>query len=504
MSIGLVNWSLWHKESKHLIISSGTYGNLIYPFQYENGTLYKYNKLEVELIFYPIEPKLTLLRRDAFLATIYNQVYIMTLKQDTHSSQPAELVLYRLSREKVVTKTHVLKFNSTGHFQVNIVDSLILVHHLQSKTTLLYDLKFSSVCDQQIAIHQQPLITPLPMKPVTQMPPFVPSFSSSPAAMAAAQPAYEMYSNNWIVFQPDVIIDAVQGCMWKTEISLPGFVDMISDKCLLIEVLLHRAGAKSLILDVVRSLVTPETASSLTTIGEIFNRLNQVYAYNEDMKSDFEVLSITKSWLAANAVSVIQQDDVYTHVFYPIFGEQRARRDEKSNSSFPISVMVEYIASLQTFDLPVHFYLYELLVNTLVDCGQLFRLHQFLQYHVMADSKHLACLLLSLQNVYPPAFQIALDMLKRLGTAHDEIVEVFLSKHQVLTAIRYLRSVGLANQMQPRKFLSVAKESGDPDIFYTTYKYFEDINVKQRNTTSFAPGDHCEEYQHHFSVLFCQ
>ncbi|KAF6029859.1 C18orf8 [Bugula neritina] len=171
MSIGLVNWSLWHKESKHLIISSGTYGNLIYPFQYENGTLYKYNKLEVELIFYPIEPKLTLLRRDAFLATIYNQVYIMTLKQDTHSSQPAELVLYRLSREKVVTKTHVLKFNSTGHFQVNIVDSLILVHHLQSKTTLLYDLKFSSVCDQQIAIHQQPLITPLPMKPVTQMPP---------------------------------------------------------------------------------------------------------------------------------------------------------------------------------------------------------------------------------------------------------------------------------------------------------------------------------------------
>lgn len=75
---------------------------------------------------------------------------------------------------------------------------------------------------------------------------------------------------------------------------------------------------------------------------------------------------------------------------------------------------------------------------------------------------------------------------------------------QVLTAIRYLRSVGLANQMQPRKFLSVAKESGDPDIFYTTYKYFEDINVKQRNTTSFAPGDHCEEYQHHFSVLFCQ
>jgi hypothetical protein len=39
-----------------------------------------------------------------------------------------------------------------------------------------------------------------------------------------------------------------------------------------------------------------------------------------------------------------------------------------------------------------------------------YQLHQLLQYHVLADSKPLACLMLSLEHVYPPAHQLALDM----------------------------------------------------------------------------------------------
>lgn len=47
-------------------------------------------------------------------------------------------------------------------------------------------------------------------------------------------------------------------------------------RCLLIEVLLHRTGAKPIILAVLRDMVRPGTAHSLATIGEVFNRLNQV------------------------------------------------------------------------------------------------------------------------------------------------------------------------------------------------------------------------------------
>ena len=47
-----------------------------------------------------------------------------------------------------------------------------------------------------------------------------------------------------------------------------------------------------------------------------------------------------------------------------------------------------------------------------------------------------ACLMLSLESAYPPAHQLALDMLKRLCTANEEIIEVLLSKHHLIPALR--------------------------------------------------------------------
>ena len=58
-------------------------------------------------------------------------------------------------------------------------------------------------------------------------------------------------------------------------------------------------------------------------------------------------------------------------------------------------------------------FLNELLINLLVRQKSFFLLHQLLQYHVISDSKPLACLLLSLENVYPASYQLALDMLAR-------------------------------------------------------------------------------------------
>lgn len=44
--------------------------------------------------------------------------------------------------------------------------------------------------------------------------------------------------------------------------------------------------------------------------------------------------------------------------------------------------------------------------------------------------------MLSIESFYPPAHQLALDMLKRLSTANEEIVEVLLSKHHLIPALR--------------------------------------------------------------------
>jgi len=78
----------------------------------------------------------------------------------------------------------------------------------------------------------------------------------------------------------------------------------------------------------------------------------------------------------------------------------------------------------------VYHYIYELVINLLVSNNRCYQLHQLMQYHVVRDSEHVACLLLSLVPKYPPAYQLAIDMLKRLGT-YEDIVEVLLVKQQV-------------------------------------------------------------------------
>jgi hypothetical protein len=110
--------------------------------------------------------------------------------------------------------------------------------------------------------------------------------------------------------------------------------------------------------------------------------------------------------------------------------------------------------------------IYEQLIKTLVGNKCFYQLHQFLQYHVLSDSKQLACLLVSIQGEYPPAYQLALDMLKRLRTADAEIIDILLSKGQVLQALRYVRSVGKVDSISARQFLEAAVGTQDNMLFY--------------------------------------
>lgn len=110
--------------------------------------------------------------------------------------------------------------------------------------------------------------------------------------------------------------------------------------------------------------------------------------------------------------------------------------DRLANNIITKFFCVIHFRSLAEHSIPVQHYLHELVITTLVQRKAYYQLHQLLQYHVVADSKPLACLLLSLENLYPAAHQLALDMLKRLGNAHEEIIEVLLSKGYILPALR--------------------------------------------------------------------
>ena len=169
---------------------------------------------------------------------------------------------------------------------------------------------------------------------------------------------------------------------------------------------------------------------------------------------------------------------------------------------FLVAALVEYIRSLHKVQIAVEHFLFELVMNILIENKCFYQLHQFLQYHVISDSKPLACLLLSRELVYPPATQLAMDMFKRLSTADGEIIDILLSRGQLLSALRYVRATEKVDTVSARQFLEAAANEDDRSIFYTVYKFFEERNVRLRKNPGFPPDERCQPYEELFKKYF--
>ncbi|XP_061615019.1 regulator of MON1-CCZ1 complex isoform X4 [Phyllopteryx taeniolatus] len=492
-----VNWYQYCPETAVVLLSTTVQANVLQPFAFRSGSVSKMSKFEIELPVVPKPAKLSLSERDVAMATIYGQLYVMYLKHHSRSanSGSAEVVLYHLPREGVCKKTHVLKLNTTGKFALNIVDNLVVVHHQSSQTSLMFDIKLKE-SDSAISTHQ-------PVLPARSIQPCrIPL--SGPAVVPSQLPVpCQLYSSSWSVFQPDIIISASEGYLWYLRVKLSPTVKLLHDKSKLMDFLLRRSDCKMVILSVCSQLVEGKQRGSLPVVASVFDKLNQVY-------KDF--LEAEQSYSAAveagptrgggahkrpiRSQAVIDQSDMYTHVL-SAFTERKG-----ASHKLTIAVLMEYIRSLNHFQISVQHYLYELVIKTLVQHNLFYMLHQFLQYHVLTDSKPLACLLLSLESTYPPAHQLSLDMLKRLSTANDEIVEVLLSKQQVLGALRFIRSVGAHDNMSARKFLDAARQTGDDMLFFTVFRSFQQRNQRLRGNPAFNPGEHCEDHVLHFTRVF--
>ncbi|XP_061522944.1 regulator of MON1-CCZ1 complex [Phycodurus eques] len=492
-----VNWYQYCPDTAVMLLSTTVQANVLQPFAFRSGSVSKMSKFEIELPVVPKPAKLSLSERDVAMATIYGQLYVMYLKHHSRSanSGSAEVVLYHLPREGACKKTHVLKLNTTGKFALNIVDNLVVVHHQSSQTSLMFDIKLKE-SDSAISTHQ-------PVLPARSIQPCrIPL--SGPAVVPSQLPVpCQLYSSSWSVFQPDIIISASEGYLWYLRVKLSPTVKLLHDKSKLMDFLLRRSDCKMVILSVCSQLVEGKQRGSLPVVASVFDKLNQVYKDFLEAEQSYSAAAEAGPTRGGGAhkrpirsQAVIDQSDMYTHVL-SAFTERKG-----ASHKLTIAVLMEYIRSLNHFQISVQHYLYELVIKTLVQHNLFYMLHQFLQYHVLTDSKPLACLLLSLESTYPPAHQLSLDMLKRLSTANDEIVEVLLSKQQVLGALRFIRSVGAHDNMSARKFLDAARQTGDDMLFFTVFRSFQQRNQRLRGNPAFNPGEHCEDHVLHFTRVF--
>ena len=125
----------------------------------------------------------------------------------------------------------------------------------------------------------------------------------------------------------------------------------------------------------------------------------------------------------------------------------------------------------------------------------------------------LACLLLSLESVYPAAGQLAIDMLVRLKNSSDEICEILLSKNRIISALQFASTRNLFSNeigsvgVRTRKFLEASVQDIDVDenetsrkveehiVFHTVYNFFDERNMLDRG---------CDQYKELYQKLFAE
>ncbi|GAB6023103.1 hypothetical protein CHUAL_007191 [Chamberlinius hualienensis] len=437
-----INWFVYQSSSRILLLSLGSQANQMQAFQFKKSyEPIKYPKFEVELPPYRSSSQHCLPERDVILVNIYGHNYVAVLRHPpprSKGSMSSEVILYSLQRSQPTRKTAILKLDVSGRFAINVVDNLVVVHNQISKTSAIFDIALNGESDGYVTYHDS-VISSLSIKPYKINVPVVAPLGPQ----TSAEIVCEMYSQNWVVFQPNIIIDAKIGCLWHLEFNFANIVLLLTDKCKLIEFLLHRDPSwKSVLVNVNRDLLLQPEKPSLQVISTIFDKLNNVYRYflNNESRNSSDVVASRFSgseFLSSEKYFqyrlFVDQSDMYTHVFTVV-----AEKHENDSHKFLVTVIMEYIRSLYQLQITVQHYLYELVINTLVHHRCFYQLHQLLQYNVLSNSKPLACLMLSLEGAYAPAHQLGLDMLKKLCTADEEIIEVLLSKQLIIPALRLI------------------------------------------------------------------
>ena len=419
------------------------------------GHIYKLPKIEHE--------NAEIRERDVSICHLYeSRTYVGVILHPAGNS--SELHLHFVTKEQTqVTKTHVLNVPAKGGLALNVLDNLFVLHHQSSSVSYIFDVDVSGDSDGTSTY-----LTPICSGKVIQ------------AEASATQVA--TYSNNWVTFQPDVLVDAKLGQMWRIRIDLDNtiLVQDIPDMCKLVSFLQQRERAKLVLLDAFLSLCKSSN-TRIHTIGNAFDLLNKEYRAHLDKQmqnqlalstSPFSALKSTPSDASSKITTkvIIDQADIYTHLFTSLSDDPDISLKRLN------AILIEYFRSLADHKIPAQHFLNELLINVLVRQKLWFQLHQNLQYHVISDSKPIACLLLSLESAYPPAYQLALDMLHRLRNSKEEICEILLSKKKIMPALRYAQDNGL-DHIPAKKFLEAAMLAEDDHLFYNVYTFYEEKNL---------------------------
>jgi hypothetical protein len=126
---------------------------------------------------------------------------------------------------------------------------------------------------------------------------------------------------------------------------------------------------------------------------EMIDRINRVFndkSPNRPLLDQTDIHSVLQLFSTITSISSIGNATTFNRSLSVTSNNTTSdENDQTKVLKFATSVIIEYIRSLNDYNIPVQFVIYELLVNLLINNNQFFQLQQLIQYQVLTDSKQL-------------------------------------------------------------------------------------------------------------------
>jgi hypothetical protein len=255
-----VIWYLYTHESRLLLLASGMQCTLFTGYQFSAGGIVKLPKFEMMMSKCEANNKPVLAAADVHIVTVYaflslylfcprffleishiipiiffecdsyGRIYCLQLDRVNMA-----LNLYRFYRDAVVQQGTLPTYSS--RIAVSAVDNIIMVHQIDAKVVILYDVFMDSYT---------PISAPLPL-----LVRGLPSNSREAAQTADHQSsAYggTLYGESWNFLIPDLICDADNGLLWKLHLDMEAIAASTSDAPSILEFLQRRKSDLSVVI----------------------------------------------------------------------------------------------------------------------------------------------------------------------------------------------------------------------------------------------------------------
>ncbi|KAL8245376.1 hypothetical protein R6Q59_011634 [Mikania micrantha] len=258
-----VSWYIYTHESRLVLLASGMQCKSFTGYQLSSAGVIRLPRFEMSMAKLDANSKPVLAAEDVHIVTVYGRIYCLQVDRVAmllHS--------YRFYRDAVIQQGSLPIYSS--QIAVSVVDNVLLVHQVDAKVILLYDI---------FADSRAPVSAPLPL--LIRGLPSRTNAQSSETTLANNSTA-NLYGDDWIFLVPDLVCDAGNGFLWKVHLDLEAISASNSEVPSVLEFLQRRKleakKAKHLCLELARSVIIERRP--LPMVFRAIDVLLKSYAYS--------------------------------------------------------------------------------------------------------------------------------------------------------------------------------------------------------------------------------